>query len=310
MILCNGWVQASLDELPDYGLGVLNSVNINAWYKSTNDGNIGLQRYVTYNGNRDKSQAILAAADYTNTNNGFSNIGWGMDYQQLWYLLAAKIEAPDIYWRTTPQQLSYVDFAYSYANMPAVKNSSNENIIVLSATADNLNSDNYSVVLENPTAVTSGTNLVFDIGGRLIDSQTTRIDSSGGSGLINLSVNSNSTRTINFTPSDVVFSIVPSAGYVDVTLDTWQTAGAYYKKWTETGSTSDISASHTVGDLKADTEYTVFVDGAYFGAFQSDSSGKISFTYHGGYSTKTFEVMQLIPSEQQILPDTGCQACN
>jgi len=83
--------------------------------------------------------------------------------------------------------------------------------------------------------------------------------------------------------------ITPSSGTLDVTVDTWNTSGTYYKKWTET-STGTLSVEHTVGDLKTNTYYTVKVDETRYNTYLSDDSGEISFTYTGEYSDHDFEV--------------------
>ena len=93
------------------------------------------------------------------------------------------------------------------------------------------------------------------------------------------------------------FSVSPSGGwpeddysqYMDIAIDTWRTSGDYYKKWTETASGS-LSVSHTVGDLKTNTYYTVKVDETRYDTYLSNSSGEISFTYTGTYSDHEFEV--------------------
>jgi hypothetical protein len=82
----------------------------------------------------------------------------------------------------------------------------------------------------------------------------------------------------------------PSIGDINISVMAWNTDGNYYKKWAETGSEAGITAEHIIGNLAASANYTVKVDGAEFGSYQSDSSGLISFTYDGGYSEKIFEV--------------------
>jgi len=90
--------------------------------------------------------------------------------------------------------------------------------------------------------------------------------------------------------SDLVsLSVVPSSGSVDISIDTWRTADDYYKKWTATASGA-LSVEHTVGDLKPTTEYDVKVDGAVYNTYTSNSSGEITFTYAGAFSSHTFEI--------------------
>ena len=77
--------------------------------------------------------------------------------------------------------------------------------------------------------------------------------------------------------------------WMDIAVDTWNTSDTYYKKWTES-STGTLSVAHTVRDLKANTYYTIKVDGDRYNTYLSDDSGEISFTYTGGYSDHEFEV--------------------
>jgi hypothetical protein len=93
--------------------------------------------------------------------------------------------------------------------------------------------------------------------------------------------------------STVDLSITPSADSVTVTINTWNTSGTYYKKWTESSASSTVTTSHIVGDLGAGQYYQVKVDGAVIENLQADDSGQIIFTYSGGYCDKEFEVEEL-----------------
>ena len=112
-------------------------------------------------------------------------------------------------------------------------------------------------------------------------------------GITNINSNGNEILTLNLTEevvnNSVDMAIIPASGSIDVSITTWNTSGDYSKEWIETGS-GEIDTVHTVGDLKANTYYTVKVDSARFNTYLSNSSGEISFTYDGGYSTKIFEV--------------------
>ncbi len=84
----------------------------------------------------------------------------------------------------------------------------------------------------------------------------------------------------------VDMEIIPSANSVDVSIDTWNTSGAGYKKWTESGNSPDITTTHTVGDLQADLCYQVRVDDSIIEPLlQADENGRVSFVYAGGYTT-------------------------
>lgn len=96
-------------------------------------------------------------------------------------------------------------------------------------------------------------------------------------------------------------SITPSGGWgtgdysqwMDASIDTWNTTSTYYKKWTEEAASSTITTDHTIGDLQPNQYYHVKVDDVVLETLQANGSGQISFTYSGGYSTKTFEVEEI-----------------
>lgn len=99
---------------------------------------------------------------------------------------------------------------------------------------------------------------------------------------------STATATINVTPAGGFLSSDYSE-FLNMSISQWNTSGDYAKTWTET-STTATSTVHTIGDLAANTYYTVNVDGVQYAATQSNGSGEILFTYTGGYSTHTFNV--------------------
>ncbi|MFA6928669.1 MAG: right-handed parallel beta-helix repeat-containing protein, partial [Patescibacteria group bacterium] len=121
------------------------------------------------------------------------------------------------------------------------------------------------------------------------------------------------------------FSVVPAGGgfytastsaFMDLNINTWETAGDKNKSWTATSSSASgfthaTSTVYTIGDLAPDSYYTFKIDNTAtttaitgYGATTcqtsygngtnltclSDSSGIVQFTYSGGYSTHTFEL--------------------
>jgi len=287
--LCGIWVQASPDELPNFPVASLSSVNINSWYKIEDDGSFGAQRLVTYTETVNASSSVPAALEYSWLGRNISNLNWGMDYLESWYLLSFKLwgggSNGNPYWQTTAAQPSYVDYTYSYAAAPAIKTVSNANINILSATASAADQGDADIVLENPFSIATTTTLT------LIDLQkpfqgatstiyadaTTTLDIVLGSGA-------------SSTLSAVDMDIDPSADSVIVLVDTWETSGDYYKKWTEESSSHSITTAHTIGGLEANTTYFIKVGGATFGSYTSDALGELTFTYNGGYSSKIFEM--------------------
>ncbi len=101
------------------------------------------------------------------------------------------------------------------------------------------------------------------------------------------------TQTTSGTTADL--SITPVGGFgsgdysewMNITINTWDSTKNWSESSTSIGSASTI---HTVGDLLANTGYTVDLDGNPLTTAASNSSGQIIFTYSGGYSSHTFNV--------------------
>jgi hypothetical protein len=244
----------------------------------------------------DNSNPVGNVSDFTWINENFTGLNWSMDYPQIWYWLSLKIYGSTPFWTTFPSghsasEASYANFTCSYTTTPAVKSISNLNITLLSATAPVDDNENATIVLDG----TGSTNIVLG-NNRPFIGYTTTINSDNTATIAANGLTGTTTINLN----SVAMNITPSIGYIDVSIDNWNTSGTYYKKWTETGSSPDITASHTVGNLEANTYYGVKVDGTIFRAYQSNSSGQITFTYNGGYSTKTFEIEGYVPPNKPI----------
>ena len=300
---CATWVSNTIDEMPNYPLANLSDINIYSWYKvsSGTPAYIGIQRNVNYSQFVDLNSSVPPASDFTLVNKNFTNLNWSMDYFWNWYLVSLKIKGYIPIWATFPSghsnQPSYANFTYQYTTTPAIKSISNDNVIVLSATAPSVDSKDAEIVLENPLTENASTNIVLDNFNRVFQDVPNTISS-----------DNTNTLTVNLASDAVAFStipldITPSTGSVAVTIDTWNTDEDYYKKWIETGSTHNINTIHTVGDLEPNTQYSVKVDDIIFDSYTSDSNGEITFTYSGGYSTKTFEVVAYVAPI--ILPTSG-----
>lgn len=93
--------------------------------------------------------------------------------------------------------------------------------------------------------------------------------------------------------------------WLDISISTWMNTGTRQKTWTETSSTTALTNTvHTVGELSANTAYAVSMDGGVgtnitgasctAGICTSNGSGYITFTYTGGYSTHTFDVLESV----------------
>ena len=91
-----------------------------------------------------------------------------------------------------------------------------------------------------------------------------------------------------------LIKLTPSGGSVELVLNV-ATSGqeyvsGYIVKWQASSTDSNASVDFEVRVSKANTYYQVNVNGSYFGSYQSKSSGIVSFTYNGGFSTKTFTI--------------------
>ena len=114
-----------------------------------------------------------------------------------------------------------------------------------------------------------------------------------------------STTTSGVATADLTIS--PSGGwgsygaaetrpfFIDTTITTWNTSGDYSKQWTESGTGSTGTTSHTVGDFNPGDYYTVsYIHAtdpqATLDTYLADGSGQISFDYSVGYSDVIFNI--------------------
>ncbi|MFB3906516.1 MAG: hypothetical protein ACE15E_23995 [Acidobacteriota bacterium] len=86
--------------------------------------------------------------------------------------------------------------------------------------------------------------------------------------------------------------------FLNLTIDSWLTTGTKNKQWTAS-STTATSTVYTIGDLASNRYYQFKLDGVAApdtitgdtctnGLCLTDSSGSLTFTYSGGYSTHAF----------------------
>lgn len=136
------------------------------------------------------------------------------------------------------------------------------------------------------------------------------------------------TETVGGTTADL--SVVPQASQTTKWLDIskaddesaiiWE---ANHKKWKESSTTlGETDTLHTIGDLTAGKSYTLVIDGnpasedpttgnitssdCVDSLCTADGTGKITFTYTGGYSEHTFDIDDDIPPVITITsPETG-----
>ncbi len=284
---CGMFVQNSPDELPNYPLSSISSINIRGSYKSNSPGSVGAQKLLNYSSTMDYSQSLSTSPFYTFLNKTISGLSWPMDGLKNWYWLAIKLVGNAPSWQTSPSNLAYTIFTHQHTITPAIKSSSNDNIMILSATAPTNATSSATIVLDNPNVSATSTTLILTDFRRPFWGASSTIDSNSTT-TITTTIGANTSSTLEAIPLD----LVPSSGSVGVTIDTWNISGDYYKKWTEEGSIHNISTEHTVGNMKPDTKYTLKVDNSSLASYTSDSSGNIIFTYNGGYSTKIFELIE------------------
>lgn len=127
---------------------------------------------------------------------------------------------------------------------------------------------------------------------------------SDGKYRITVASTTSSMGNFSVTPLGGSYYTASTSQYMDITIDTWQTTGDKNKQWTATstagsGLTQATSTVYTIGDLAVNSYYQFKLDGSASttaiigatctnGTCLTDSSGNLTFTYVGGYSTHTF----------------------
>lgn len=126
----------------------------------------------------------------------------------------------------------------------------------------------------------------------------------------NVSATTGVTADFTVTPVGGVgaFDSDDRSAYMDITISNWSTTGDKDKTWTASSSTGAGlsqagSTVYTIGDLLPSAYYQFKLDGALSTAItgstcngslcQADSSGSLTFTYTGGYSSHTFNLDRL-----------------
>jgi len=239
--------------------------------------------------------------DYAWHEETFSDIGYMINHPQQWYLLAAKhttaegagpyiaSQNPDLSLTdldTNPY--SYVTFTHTYPINPKIKTNSNELVNILSATTSTEGGNDAVIVLDATGLPDSddSTNITIADYDRAFQGYATTFNSDGS---VTIAANDlDGEISISSKP----LSIIPPSGTITTEIDTWNTSGTYYKKWTEVGTNvpEEAVVTHTIGDLASLTKYIIKVDGVYLSSATTDSSGNLTFDYNKGYSQHNFEV--------------------
>jgi len=81
--------------------------------------------------------------------------------------------------------------------------------------------------------------------------------------------------------------LIPTGGDVNFQVMLW---APNKKIWNETSESPDISVTHILGDLPADTNIAIYRDGEYYETVTTNSTGYIEWTYSGGFSEHEFSI--------------------
>lgn len=294
---CTAEIMNTVDELPSNFpvVSLLSELDAHIIYKTEIDSKIGIQRLGTADQtNFDMEEVVASSTDYGPTDLSFQDINWTMNSPVYFYRLGIKLAGParNPFWRSTPSDPSYIDLNYKYSLSPLVRiaTQTNMNVLVLSASQSVTGgADDTSIVLNYPFSSSTSTELL--IGEQNLSpfrnpflGYTTTINSDKTAILRATGVSG--TTTIN----SVALEVSPDSGSIDVSgviLSSTGEGGTYYPSyWLEAGS-GDKNISHVVGNLRQSASYNLKIDNGLTldDIYQSDSSGRLSFSYSGDYTS-------------------------
>ncbi len=289
---CSQWVINFIDELPDYPFGTMIGQDINFTGKSELQSNAYIFRFWNGGGDYRQDNTITQGSTYHPISVNFSALDWKMDYPFSWYHPVFEYGRPFVaenypYLQTTPADPGTNVITHTYTTTPAIKYYSESDVLLLAANPAT-NPVHSTLILDGTEAIDQAVNVTLDNYKYPFSTEITRIDSDGTATLRA----SNVTAVTTF--NSVNMALTPDSGYVDVDIDTWQLAGDFYKKWTETASNPLITTNHTVGDLLPGTLYFVKVNGTAIRTLNSTGLGEINFDYNGYGGLMTFEVVKYV----------------
>ncbi|MFA5902327.1 MAG: right-handed parallel beta-helix repeat-containing protein [Desulfobacula sp.] len=304
--LCSKFVLNTVDELPNYPIGLVTGQNLSFYHKEDEAMTAGLVRFGANGGSWDAgyTQAIAQSPDninyvYSSGEADFPVItNWAMDYPYAWYLLSFQfgrivlfgdpfpIRNPFIQSRPEPDPNPSTNIiTHIYTTTPAVKSLSNPDVLMLSANPSEPGSPLATLVLDGTYAADHSVDVAIADYNYAFGTAITRINSDGTAML----------RASNVTAKTVFDSVnmalAPDTGYVDTEIIFWNVAGDYSKKWTENTTTPPTTVNHIVGNLVPASSYSLKVNGTVIGTFTANGTGEISFDYTSYDSLKTFEVV-------------------
>lgn len=204
---CNGWVQESPSDIVSFPFSLLTGVAMNLTY-STYPGRIsqvpqsttGLSRFTDYNGVPDSvptpiTTPAVPAFTFDVASPVFTGLTYAMDSTLAWNAISIilKTNGDPIHGTDFPDIMSatgspaYADFSYSYPAVMPIKTISNNNVRVLSDTANTIVLDNSTNATAsqsmNITGLTS--NVAYDIS---VDGSVTGSVSTNSAGVTNVTV--------------------------------------------------------------------------------------------------------------------------
>ncbi|MCX6764877.1 MAG: peptidoglycan-binding domain-containing protein [Candidatus Nealsonbacteria bacterium] len=94
------------------------------------------------------------------------------------------------------------------------------------------------------------------------------------------------------TTAHTILGATASGGTINVAIDTTYLGGGYISQWTASSTLAAATAAFSVGVSSDSDFYTIKVDGSVFSNYQA-VGGTVSFTYNGGFSSKTFTINSL-----------------
>ncbi len=144
---CGNYVVFSMDELPNYLFGIYKQINYSMWYKTDaiTTNYTGIERYdkqdstVDYNVYVSATSTTFEAFNFT--------VDLMNDYFWVWYWMAIKLVGDNPYVYSNETDPSYANITYVYSNTPAIREITNEDIDLLSATMQDNLSDSANISL-------------------------------------------------------------------------------------------------------------------------------------------------------------------
>ena len=109
----------------------------------------------------------------------------------------------------------------------------------------------------------------------------------GQSYIINSTGHITNGRDVYSTDAAIPFNVTPTADSINISVSAWT---PNQKIWNESSESPDISVTHTIGDLPADANITIYRDGEYYDTTTTNNTGYTEWVYDGGFSEHTFEI--------------------